>query len=250
MSAASRPSSRAPWCGVFSLLPGGFSIELLGAVGFDFVCIDLQHGLADESAVSHGIATLQGTAMVPLVRPLTNDPGTIGRALDLGAHGVIVPMVQTAQEAADAVAACRYGPHGIRSYGPVRSGVPGGGDPAATRPLCLVMIETELGTRNAADIAATPGLDGIFVGPADLALSLGLGLADIHTSPVHVEAVARIRSIALAHGLIAGMHCFDAASARQALVAGFTMVSVGSDIGYLRDGATAALCAARPNGST
>ena len=102
----------------------------------------------------------------PLVRVARNEPFAIGQALDLGAAGVIVPMVEDGEQAARAVAACRYAPEGIRSFGALRAA-------RASEPLCLVMIETRAGVERAEEIAATPGLDGIYVGPSDLALTSG-----------------------------------------------------------------------------
>jgi 4-hydroxy-2-oxoheptanedioate aldolase len=240
-----RPSPEQPWCGAFSTFADAFSVELLGTIGFDYLCIDLQHGLSDEATLRHCLMALNGSATVPLVRPLANDVAVIGRVLDLGARGVIVPMVETPEQAAQAIAACRYAPAGRRSFGPLRHSLRAPVDAATAQPLCLVMIETALGLTNVEAIAATPGLDGIYIGPTDLALSLGVPLAEIGTSPAHVAAVAAIRTAAVAHGLIAGMHCLDGPSARRARESGFTMVTAATDSIILRSGAAAALTIGR-----
>jgi 4-hydroxy-2-oxoheptanedioate aldolase len=159
-----------------------------------------------------------------------NEPGLIMRVLDLGAAGVIVPLVDSAEEAARAVEACRYPPEGTRSYGPSRAAlVVGSSVPAdlAAAALCFVMIETRNGLEQVEEIAATPGLDGIYIGPSDL--SLALGLTPGVGGPPLEEAIARVRDVAHAHGLIAGMHCSGGADARNRAAEGFELVTVAVD---------------------
>jgi 4-hydroxy-2-oxoheptanedioate aldolase len=165
----------------------------------------------------------------------------IGHALDLGAHGVIVPMVEDGRQAADAVAACRYAPAGERSFGVVR----GGPDPA---PVCLVMVETARGLDNVAGIARTPELDGIYVGPSDLALSLGLQPTPTIEHPPVVEGIAAVRDACRREDRIAGVHCLNAADAARFAGEGFDMVTAGSDALHLRAALAAALVTARGGG--
>src|SRR5205085_7016220 len=184
---------------------------------------DLQHGLSDEWTMVSMLQAAAGSA--PLVRPVWNEPGLIMRALDLGAAGVIVPLVGSAAEAARAVEACRYPPHGTRSYGPSRAElVIGSSAPSelAAAALCFVMVETRDGLERVEEIAATPGLDGIYIGPSDL--SLALGLTPRVGGPQLEEAIARVREAAHAHGLIAGMHCSGGADARNRAAEGFELV--------------------------
>jgi 4-hydroxy-2-oxoheptanedioate aldolase len=166
------------------------------------VCVDQQHGVVDYASMVPMLQAIGAAGAAPITRVLSNDPYRIMKALDAGALGVIVPLVNDAGEAANAVAACRYPPHGIRSYGPIRaSSVIGSRDPEdlAGEVLCIVMVETREGLENVEEIAATPGIDGIYIGPADLALSLGLPPSTSVTQDAHIEAVRRIREACRKH---------------------------------------------------
>jgi 4-hydroxy-2-oxoheptanedioate aldolase len=179
---------------------------------------------------------------------LANDAGVVGRALDAGALGVIVPLVNNAEEAARAVAACRYPPEGVRSYGPVRAAeVIGSKAPEDLdgEVLCLVMVETREGLEKVEEIAATPGLDGIYVGPSDLAISLGLAPTLEITEKAHVEAVRRIREACRRHGIVCGIHCGSGEWAREHAEAGFDMVTVTMDTKLLTEAAHRELEVAR-----
>ena len=162
--------------GYWIMLDAPTATERVARLGYDYVCLDGQHGLFGYSGLLNGVtaADAAGSA-TPLVRPASNDPGLIGRALDTGAGGVIVPLVDTAEQAAEAVRATRYPPRGARSYGPVRSDLRIGPDPAAADESVVViaMIETARGLANLEEISATPGLDAVYVGPADLCLAVG-----------------------------------------------------------------------------
>jgi 4-hydroxy-2-oxoheptanedioate aldolase len=218
-----------PTFGLWVAIPASIIPEMAAAAGYDYVCIDLQHGLSDEwTMVSMLQAAAAGTS--PLVRPAWNEPGLIMRALDLGAAGVIVPLVGSRAEAERAVAACRYPPEGTRSYGPSRAElVLGSSAPAelAAAALCFVMIETKGGLDQVEDIAATPGLDGLYIGPSDL--SLALGLMPRTGGQALEAAITRVREAAHAHGLIAGMHCANGEAARARAAEGFELVTVAVD---------------------
>jgi 4-hydroxy-2-oxoheptanedioate aldolase len=184
----------------------------------------------------------------PISRVLSSDPYGIMKALDAGALGVIVPLVDNPVEAERAVAACRYPPRGNRSYGPVRaSHVFGSRDPEdlAGEVLCIVMVETREGLERVEEIAATPGLDGIYVGPADLALSLGLSPTTKVMEPEHVEAVSKIKEACRRRGIVAGIQAPSGEWARRHAEAGFDMVTVATDASLLREAARQELVAAR-----
>ena len=141
-------------------LSHSFSAELMARVGFDALCVDLQHGTNEMSDVLPMLQAISQTDTVPFVRVKWNDPGAIMRALDLGAYGIIVPLVNNAEEAAAAVAACRYPPDGMRSFGPVRAAHYGGSDyhlHANDELIIMAMIETKDGLSNLDAICATPG---------------------------------------------------------------------------------------------
>jgi 4-hydroxy-2-oxoheptanedioate aldolase len=237
--ATSRPGAarlRAKWeagrptFGLWAAIPASVTAELGAAVGYDYICIDLQHGLSDEWTMVSMLQATVAAGGTPLVRPTWNEPGLIMRALDLGAAGVIIPLVSSAAEAERAVQACRYPPVGTRSYGPSRaelvvgSSVP---EELAAAALCFVMIETRDGLDHVEEIAATPGLDGLYIGPSDL--SLALGLAPGSGGPELEQAIARVLEVAHSGGLIAGMHCRNGEAARARAEQGFDMVTVVVD---------------------
>src|SRR5207302_9276700 len=155
----------------------GFSAEVMARQGFDTLCIDMQHGTTEMNEVWPMLQAISQTDTAPVVRVPWNDPAPIMKALDLGAYGIIVPMINTAADAAKAVAACRYMPTGMRSAGPVRALQHHGADYFAKADNEIVvfgMIETKDGLANLDAIAATPGLDALYIGPADLSYALGL----------------------------------------------------------------------------
>nr|WP_184826608.1 aldolase/citrate lyase family protein [Jiangella mangrovi] len=223
--------------------------ERIARVGYDYVGIDAQHGLIDYKGWLAALLAIEaGGRSAGLVRVPANDLTSIGQALDAGAHGVIVPLVDTADQAAAAVRACRYPPEGGRSYGPMRAGLRIGPAPAEANAhvLCAVMIETLTALDNVEAIAATPGLDGIYVGPSDLTLALG-GASS--TDPAFAEALdeacGRVCAAAAQRGIAAGIHCPDGATASRRLAQGFTFATVSSDLVHLEQAAAAHLAAAR-----
>lgn len=213
-------------------LGDSFAAELMARQGFDALCVDLQHGLATLHDLLPMLQAISQTETVPLVRVPWNDPATIMKALDAGAYGVIVPLVNNRDEAERAAAACRYPPRGIRSYGPIRAAAYAGADYAAQANdelLCIVMIETEQGLANLDEICATPGVDGIYIGPSDLSLALGLAPRLDNDDPRHSAAVARILESAQRHGIAAGIHTAGVAGSARCLAQGFGWVTLTSD---------------------
>jgi 4-hydroxy-2-oxoheptanedioate aldolase len=218
-----------------------WAVEALGQSGFDYVLIDCQHSLIAEAVAGRMLTALAATPAAGVVRVSKNDPALIGRVLDAGADGVVVPMVNSAEEAAAAVAACRYAPGGVRSFGPFRAGL--GFDIAALqeRVSCFVMIETAKAVANAAEICAVPGLAGVFVGPADLAIDMGIPVMSIFggTRPAAwVEAIATARKSALAAGIVAGIPAFSPADAVRYAGEGFRFITIGADRGFIRERAS------------
>lgn len=213
-------------------IPSSWSAEVMAHAGFDSVTVDLQHGLSDyESAVTmfQAIAT---TDVIPLARSTWNDPAQIMRLLDAGAYGIICPMINTRAEAEAFVGACRYPPLGYRSLGPTRARVYAGADyahHANDTILTLAMIETEQALNNLAEILATPGLDGVFVGPGDLRFSLtgkpGMDLND----PVLIKALANIAEVTRENGRIASIWVPSAATGRQMQQLGYQLITLSSD---------------------
>jgi 4-hydroxy-2-oxoheptanedioate aldolase len=177
----------------------GFTAEVMARQGFDALCIDMQHGLTDMSDLWPMLQAVSQTDTVPVVRVPWNDPATIMKALDFGAYGIIVPLVSTAEEAAKAVAACRYPPVGMRSSGPLRAAHYGGANYQAEangEMVVLAMIETKEGLANLDAICATPGLDAVYIGPADLSYALDMAPRGDNPDPVHLATCDRIRETA------------------------------------------------------
>jgi 4-hydroxy-2-oxoheptanedioate aldolase len=215
-----------PVLGCWCLLADPVVAESLARAGFGCVVVDLQHGLAGPESVGALTEAVELGGAVPLVRVGWNDPLSIGRALDFGAEGVIVPMVSTATEARRAAAASRYPPDGERSHGPVRRKF--ASTAAANEDvLCLPMIETAEGLGNVAEIAATDGVDGLFVGPTDLALSLGLGQAP--TDPAVLEASSRVLAAAAGQHRFTGTLAAGEDHAGELLRRGVEFVCLGTD---------------------
>jgi len=224
--------------GLWLSLPSALTAEAAALAGPDYVVVDEQHGAVGPAEMVAMLDAVAAAGAPPLVRVGRNDPWVIGRALDYGAHGVIVPMVDDAREAAAAVAACRYAPEGVRSFGAFR----GDPDPA---PLCLVMVETRAGLEHVDAIARTPGLDGIYVGPSDLALSLGLQPTLTVEHPPVLDGIAAVRAACRREDRIAGVHCLTAQDAARFAGDGVAMVTAGSDLVHLRGALAAALATAR-----
>ena len=235
-----------PSPGAWINLPELHSAELMARMDFDWLCFDLQHGLMSYSHLLALIPAISGTDTTPIVRVASNQAGEIGRALDAGAHGVIVPMVNTAGEAERAVEACRYPPEGSRSCGPMRGAMLEGFDylkTANAEIACIAMIETREGLENVEAIAATKGLDAIFVGPIDLCYGVGIAPGDFGSADF-IDAIDRIKAAVAKAGCALGLFGYTPEIAGQALQDGFQFVSVGTDIGFLRQGAEAGLGAA------
>src|SRR5215211_5318209 len=229
-------------------MPGSIRAEILAGAGADYVCMDQQHGVIDYDAMVPMFQAIRAGGAAPITRVLSNDPFLIMKALDAGGWGVIVPLVGSGGDAARAVSACRYPPRGVRSFGPVRAAtVIGSRDPEELggEVLCLVMVETREALEKVDEIAATPGVDGIYIGPSDLALSLGLPPTLEVTEGEHVEAVRRIREACHQHGIAAGIHSPSGDWARSHAEAGFDLVTVATDANLLREAALRELAVAR-----
>jgi 4-hydroxy-2-oxoheptanedioate aldolase len=233
------------WCHI----PGGFPAEVMAAAGFDWILVDRQHGLIGEEAMFDMVRALTITGTPTFVRVAQTDHAEIGRALDAGAHGVVVPQVGSAEEAHEAAQACRYAPGGTRSIGPTRLKLLGRADPqeADASVLCLPMIESRAGLDAVEAIADVDGVDGLFVGPADLGMDLGLA------GPELDEVLRRIAAVCAQRGKLAGAFGMGAARIAGWVELGYAFLAVDSDATFLRDAAVAALSDARralPPGAT
>jgi 4-hydroxy-2-oxoheptanedioate aldolase len=221
------------WCSSGS----PFAAEVIALQGFDFIGLDAQHGLWSYDRILSAMMALARTGSGIIVRMPSRDAAAAGRMLDAGAHGVIFPMVETAEDAREAVEACRIHPKGRRSFGPVRASQSFGRDPVAVSEgaSCIVMIETVAGVENAEAIAAVPGVDGIYIGPGDLAITLGLPPGNDPIPGPHADGIERVRKAAQANGIAVGMPCTTARQALTLADRGFSLLAVGADTWWLTD---------------
>ena len=207
-------------------------------------------GINRDIAVVQQCAGAAGTA--PLVRVPWKDPAQIMRALDSGASGVVVPMIASAAEAREAVSACRFPPTGIRSWGPMWGYVRSDGAlPPAEQDagvLCIVMIETAEAIEQLDAILETEGIDGVYIGPNDLALACGFGRGTYRDDPKVAALIQNIVDTCRAAGVPAGLHCSDPEMGRDWIARGATMVTIAWDVGLIADGALEALRQARGDG--
>lgn len=235
-------------------IPSPWTAELMAAAGFDSVIIDLQHGLIGYETAVTMLQAMSGSETVPLARLEWNDPATIMRMLDAGVLGVICPMINTAAECAAFVGACRYPPAGYRSYGPIRASMRWGPDylAHAGEILALAMIETAQALENVDEIAATPGLDGLYVGPYDLSISLGLAKPADFGDPALQVALDVVLAAAARHDLVTGIYAGTPHDAFMLAQRGFRLVTAVQDTTLLQTSAAAAraqMDAGLPQGS-
>jgi 4-hydroxy-2-oxoheptanedioate aldolase len=225
----------------------------VASAGFDAVVVDLQHGHATLADLPGLSATLESSPAVPFVRAAWNHPADLMRSLDLGFRGVICPMVGSRAEAEAFVAACRYPPVGTRSYGPIDGAFGRGRDHTRASEetiLLFAMIETAEGLANLDEIASTPGLDGLFVGPADLSLGMGLDTFADLTDAALLAALDSVIAVALDRDLVPGIHAPSSSDAAAMARRGFRFVSCAADEDLLREAADVALRETRGPGDT
>lgn len=221
-------------------IPSAVSAETMGHLGYDAATLDLQHGLFSFEQTLGIFQALSSTPAVPMARVDGNDAVAIGRVLDAGAYGIICPMINSAAEARAFVSACRYHPVGTRSYGPARGQLYGGADyfPKANGEILAIgMVETRAGLEALDEILAVDGLDGIFVGPNDLAIAFGKMPVSESDDPEIVAAIAHIRARTRAAGKIAGILASSGPAAVKRMAQGFNFVTSGGDAGLMTAGA-------------
>jgi 4-hydroxy-2-oxoheptanedioate aldolase len=213
-------------------IPSSFSAEVMAHCGWDSLCIDIQHGLIDYQIATTMMQAISTTSVTPIIRVPWNDPAIIMKCLDAGAYGIVCPMVNTADDAKRFVGACRYPPLGYRSLGPIRAQIYGGSDYASKANdeiIALAMIETTTGLDNLESILAVEGLDGIYIGPADLSLSLGLPGRLDPTDPKAVAAIGTILAKCKAAGRRCGIHTGSIEYAREMIKKGYDLVTILGD---------------------
>jgi 4-hydroxy-2-oxoheptanedioate aldolase len=236
------------WLGI----PSSVAAENMAQANWDALTVDLQHGHVDYQV---GITMLQAIATTnttPLTRVPWCEPGIIMKMLDAGAYGIICPMINTRAECEAFVGACRYPPRGYRSFGPVRATWYAGADyfkHANETLITMAMIETKQAMENLDEILSVPGLDSLYIGPNDLAISLGYPPSGVPTDKVVLGAIKTIVAGAKKHGVYAGIHCGSTQMAKEMIAQGFQFVTLLADNAFLASAAKSAVAEMRQGGS-
>jgi 4-hydroxy-2-oxoheptanedioate aldolase len=234
------PTPRLGPHGLWCSLPTTYATEILARSGFDWLCVDLQHGFFTAGDLLSVMQTADATATPVLVRVEHPESLVIHRALDAGARGIIFPSIETGEQAARAAALCRYPPRGVRSWGPARlmlgkpDYTPASADDDA---LCFVMIESRRALDNLDDILTVDGVDGVLVGPSDLAIDQGLPPSPLPVEGRHREALAHIAAQASERGVIPAVFADSPQGVHAYRELGYELFGVGNDAGLLRSAA-------------
>ena len=219
--------------------------------GFDSLTVDMQHGVIDYQVAVTMLQGISTTGAMPMARVPWNDPARLMKILDAGAYGVICPMVNTRAEAEALVRACKYPPRGYRSWGPVRASIYAGadyGDHANDDIVVMPMIETAEAMKNLDEILSVPGVDGVYVGPSDLSLALGLKPRLDQTDAPVVEAQQKIAEACKRHGVVAGIHNSTATYALKMIAQGYQFVTLASDSRHMAMKAAEEVAVVRKSG--
>jgi len=230
-------------------IPSGFSAEVMAQCGWDSVTVDMQHGVQDYQSMIQCFQAMDKHPITPLVRVPWNEPGIIGKCLDGGAWGIISPMCNNAAEAKALVDACMYPPLGKRSNGPIRAAAYGENSPyqsiANDEVLVIPMIETQAGIDNIDEILSVPGISGIYIGPSDMGLSLGMIPILDREEPVIMDIYKKLLASCKKHGKFAGLHNGSAAYAARMIQMGFQFTTIANDSGLMARAAREAVTATR-----
>jgi 4-hydroxy-2-oxoheptanedioate aldolase len=221
--------------------PTAIGPEEFARAGYDYVGFDAQHGYIDDADIANMLRRIEHVPIGTAVRLPNADAAPIGRVLDAGADAIIVAMIESGDQAAAAVAATRYPPAGARSFGPLRASL--GTDTTAleARVSVFAMIETAAALADVDAICAVPGLAGIYVGPADLAISMGIEVSQATTDPDVRAAIVGIGKTASAAGLVPAVHAGDGKVGHAMAELGFRMITLAAESQALRRGAAAGL---------
>ncbi len=235
--------------GVFASLGSAVAAELLGRGGFDWIIVDLEHGMGSEAELHGQLLAIQATPTAALVRVASAERLRVGRALDLGADGLMIPRLERVADVAETVGWMRYPPDGIRGVAPATRGAGYSQRPHPTlsevndQVLGVFQVESMVAVEAAGELASIEGVDVLFVGPADLSHSMGIpGEID---DPAFVAALDRVVAACRMHGKSAGILLRDPAAVPAAFAQGFTFLGVASDSGMLISGVRAAAAESR-----
>jgi len=233
-----------PAIGSWMAIGHSLSAEVMAHQGFDWLTVDLEHNPIGWDTLMHMFTAISTTDTVPFARTPWNDPMLIKRILDTGAYGVVVPNVKTREEAEKAVAACRYPPVGIRGLGGTRSRLYAGSDyyDHANEEISVhLMIEDKEAVERAEEIMSVPGIDAIFIGPNDLACSMGVPLGLDNKHPDHIKAVSHVLETGKKLGVPVGIHCGTPEEVVRRIKDGWQWLALASDARLMSGAASAAV---------
>lgn len=217
---------------ILQVTPSPWVSEWLGRFGLESITLDLQHGMIEGKDMLGMVQGMKAGGAIPLARLAWNRPELIMKALDYGVEGLICPMIDNATDAAAFVRAAKYPPLGNRSFGPFRAELQTEGnyfDSANQETLCFAMIETAAAAKDLANIAATPGLDGLYVGPFDLSVSMGLERKADFSDPALLAVIDEVLALTKQHSLFSGVFTITHKDAHLMEARGFDLVSCGTD---------------------
>ncbi len=222
------------WCSI----PSTITMEIMSQNKFDSITIDLQHGLIDYQTALNMLQVMSSTNITPIARVPWNEPGIIMKLLDAGCLGIVCPMINNKEDATKFVRATKYVPEGFRSTGPTRALMVHGGnyhDEANKNIISLAMVETEEALDNIDEIASTKSLTGIYIGPSDLSVSMGLNPGLDRTETKIVQAIDKIKMACKKHDIKVGIHCLSSSYLKEKISDGFDLVSFASDFRFFSE---------------
>ena len=216
-------------------IPNSFSAEIIASIGFDSVTIDMQHGMVNFQKAVEMLQAISIFNTTPLIRVPWNDPAIIMKSLDAGSYGIICPMINTKDECHQFVSACRYAPRGMRSFGPARAKIYAGddyGQNANDNIITFAMIETAMAVENLSDILSVEELDAVYIGPSDLALTMG-HMPSINPVDEVNDAISYILEESKKSNIKTGIHCPNGKTVKNRLDMGFNFATIANDVAFI-----------------